>query len=170
MEKIAKGVNKIRFTMLYSNYCYIFIEKSFQKFSPYRCRLQETSSKWRCQTKIKKSRYWQSSRRDPDVAYFFIRKITNTYGSYVFEVIFFLFLFRYIISFREWNKTKFWKSATSESRFMSLESSKKFQPNSLISFCSILATSLENMVSIKMRLKFSNAIKLGFHEPQLNLQ
>ena len=30
MGKIAKGVNKINFTMLYGNYCYIIIEK----FSP----------------------------------------------------------------------------------------------------------------------------------------
>ena len=34
MEKIAKGVNKINFTILYGNYCYIFIENFPQKFSP----------------------------------------------------------------------------------------------------------------------------------------
>ena len=36
MGKIAKGVNKMHFTILYGNYCYIFIENSHQKFSP--CR------------------------------------------------------------------------------------------------------------------------------------
>ena len=34
MGKIAKGVDKINFTMLYGNYCYIIIEKFSQKFSP----------------------------------------------------------------------------------------------------------------------------------------
>ena len=34
MGKIAKGVNKINFTMLYGNYCYIFIKNFPQKFSP----------------------------------------------------------------------------------------------------------------------------------------
>ena len=34
MGKIAKGVNKINFTMMYGNYCYIFIENLPQKFSP----------------------------------------------------------------------------------------------------------------------------------------
>ena len=34
MGKIAKGVNEIHFTMLYGNYCYIFIENFPQKFSP----------------------------------------------------------------------------------------------------------------------------------------
>ena len=34
MGKIAKGVNKVHFTMLYHNYCYIFIENFRQKFSP----------------------------------------------------------------------------------------------------------------------------------------
>ena len=34
MGKIAKGINKIYFTMLYGNYCYIFIENFPQKFSP----------------------------------------------------------------------------------------------------------------------------------------
>ena len=37
MGKIAKGVNKINFTMLYSNYCYIIIE-NFPKNS-YRAQL-----------------------------------------------------------------------------------------------------------------------------------
>ena len=37
MGKIANGVNKIYFTMLYGNYCYIFIENFPQKFSP--CRM-----------------------------------------------------------------------------------------------------------------------------------
>ena len=36
MAKIAKGVEKINFTMLHDNYCYIFIEKFPKKFSP--CR------------------------------------------------------------------------------------------------------------------------------------
>ena len=35
MEKIAKGVNKVNFTMLYGNYCYIIIVKFSQKFSLY---------------------------------------------------------------------------------------------------------------------------------------
>ena len=34
MGKIAKDVNKINFTMLYGNYCYIIIEKFPIKFSP----------------------------------------------------------------------------------------------------------------------------------------
>ena len=34
MGKIAKGVNKINFTMLYGNYCYLFIENFPQKVSP----------------------------------------------------------------------------------------------------------------------------------------
>ena len=34
MGKIAKGVNKINFTMLYGNYCYIIMEIFPQKFSP----------------------------------------------------------------------------------------------------------------------------------------
>ena len=34
MGKIAKGVKKIHFTMLYGNYCYIFIENFPKKFSP----------------------------------------------------------------------------------------------------------------------------------------
>ena len=34
MGKIVEGVNKIHFTMLYGNYCYIFIENFPQKFSP----------------------------------------------------------------------------------------------------------------------------------------
>ena len=34
MGKIAEGVNKINFTMLYGNYCYIIIENFPQKFSP----------------------------------------------------------------------------------------------------------------------------------------
>ena len=34
MGKIAKGVNKIHFTILYGNYCYIFIENFPWKFSP----------------------------------------------------------------------------------------------------------------------------------------
>ena len=34
MGKIAKGVNKINFTMLYGNYCYIIIDNFPQKFSP----------------------------------------------------------------------------------------------------------------------------------------
>ena len=34
MGKIAKGVNKISFTMLYGNYCYIIIDNFSQKFSP----------------------------------------------------------------------------------------------------------------------------------------
>ena len=34
MGKIAKGVNKMHFTMLYGNYCYIFIENIPKKFSP----------------------------------------------------------------------------------------------------------------------------------------
>ena len=34
MGKIAKGVTKINFTMLYGNYCYIIIENFPQKFSP----------------------------------------------------------------------------------------------------------------------------------------
>ena len=33
MGKIAKGSNKIYFTMLYGNYCYIFIENFSQKLS-----------------------------------------------------------------------------------------------------------------------------------------
>ena len=33
MGKIAKGVNKINFTMLCGNYCYIIIENFPQKFS-----------------------------------------------------------------------------------------------------------------------------------------
>ena len=33
MGKIAKGVSKIHSTMLYGNYCYIFIENFPQKFS-----------------------------------------------------------------------------------------------------------------------------------------
>ena len=33
MGKIAKGVDKINFTMLYGNYCYIMIENFPQKFS-----------------------------------------------------------------------------------------------------------------------------------------
>ena len=33
MGKIAKGVNKIIFTMLYGNYCYIIIENFPRKFS-----------------------------------------------------------------------------------------------------------------------------------------
>ena len=33
MGKIAKGVNKIHFTMLYGDYCYIIIENFPQKFS-----------------------------------------------------------------------------------------------------------------------------------------
>ena len=41
MGKIANGVNKINFTMLYGNYCYIIIENFPQKFSP--CRLQCTA-------------------------------------------------------------------------------------------------------------------------------
>ena len=47
---------------------------------------------------------------------------------------------------------------------------KKIQPNSFNSFCSILATDLENMLSRKTRLKFQNAIKLGSHELTFNLQ
>ena len=39
MGKIAKGANKIHFTMLYGNYCYIFIENFPQKFSP--CTLRK---------------------------------------------------------------------------------------------------------------------------------
>ena len=39
MGKNAKAVNKIHFTMLYGNYCYIFIENFPQKFSP--CRLAQ---------------------------------------------------------------------------------------------------------------------------------
>ena len=39
MGKIAKGVEKINFTMLHGNYCYIFIEKFPQKSSP--CRTLE---------------------------------------------------------------------------------------------------------------------------------
>ena len=35
MGKIAKGVDKINFTMLYGNYCYIIIENFPQKFCPY---------------------------------------------------------------------------------------------------------------------------------------
>ena len=34
MGKIAKGVNKINFTMLYGDYCYILIENFPRKFSP----------------------------------------------------------------------------------------------------------------------------------------
>ena len=34
MGKIARGVNKIHITMLYGNYCYIFIENFRQKFAP----------------------------------------------------------------------------------------------------------------------------------------
>ena len=34
MGKTAKGVNKINFTMLYGNYCYIIIENFPKKFSP----------------------------------------------------------------------------------------------------------------------------------------
>ena len=34
MGKIAKGAKKIYFTMLYGNYCYIFVENFPQKFSP----------------------------------------------------------------------------------------------------------------------------------------
>ena len=34
MGKIAKGVNKINFTILYGHYCYINIENFSQKFSP----------------------------------------------------------------------------------------------------------------------------------------
>ena len=34
MGKIAKGVKKINFTVLYGNYCYIIIENFPQKFSP----------------------------------------------------------------------------------------------------------------------------------------
>ena len=34
MGKIAKGVNKIHFTMLYGNYCYIFIDNFPKKFFP----------------------------------------------------------------------------------------------------------------------------------------
>ena len=34
MGKIARGVNKIHITVLYGNYCYIFIENFPQKFSP----------------------------------------------------------------------------------------------------------------------------------------
>ena len=36
MGKIAKGVIKINFTMLYGNYCYIFIENFPQEFFPSR--------------------------------------------------------------------------------------------------------------------------------------
>ena len=41
MAKIAKAVNKINFTMLYGNYCYIIIKDFPQKFSP--CGLKITS-------------------------------------------------------------------------------------------------------------------------------
>ena len=34
MEKSARCANKIHFTILYGNYCYIFIENLPQKFSP----------------------------------------------------------------------------------------------------------------------------------------
>ena len=34
MGKVAKGFNKMHFTMLYGNYCYIFMENFSQKFSP----------------------------------------------------------------------------------------------------------------------------------------
>ena len=34
MGKIAKGVDKIKFTMLYGNYCYIITENFPKKFSP----------------------------------------------------------------------------------------------------------------------------------------
>ena len=34
MGKIARGVNKIHITMLYGNYCYIFMENFPRKFSP----------------------------------------------------------------------------------------------------------------------------------------
>ena len=39
MGKIAKRVNKINFTMLYGNYCYIIIENFPQTFSP--CSIAE---------------------------------------------------------------------------------------------------------------------------------
>ena len=34
MGQIAKGVNKINFTLLYGNYCYIIIENFHKEFSP----------------------------------------------------------------------------------------------------------------------------------------
>ena len=40
MGKIAKGVKKINFTMLYGNYCYIIIENFSKKFSPCICPIQ----------------------------------------------------------------------------------------------------------------------------------
>ena len=45
MVKIAKGVNKINFTMLYGNYCYIIIENFPKKFSPCRKRAIIASAK-----------------------------------------------------------------------------------------------------------------------------
>ena len=40
MGKIAEGSNKMHFTMLYGNYCYIFIEHIFLKFSA--CRRKKS--------------------------------------------------------------------------------------------------------------------------------
>ena len=46
MEKIAKGVDKINFAMLYGNYCYIFIENFPRAFSPYIFRNLGLSYDW----------------------------------------------------------------------------------------------------------------------------
>ena len=42
MGTIAKGVNKISFTMLYGNYCYVIIENRSKKFSP--CNIARIST------------------------------------------------------------------------------------------------------------------------------
>ena len=39
MGKIAKGVNKINFTMLYGNYCYIIIKNFPWKFAPFKIKI-----------------------------------------------------------------------------------------------------------------------------------
>ena len=52
MGKIAEGIEKINFTMLHGTYCYIFIEKFPQKFSPctvflsFASSMDENMKKW----------------------------------------------------------------------------------------------------------------------------
>ena len=47
MEKIAKGVKKINFTMLYGNYCYIIIENVLKKLSPCGIKFSEKEVPWK---------------------------------------------------------------------------------------------------------------------------
>ena len=53
MGKVAKGVKKINYTVLYGSYCYIIIENFSEKFSP--CTfIREKQQKERSSTRANK--------------------------------------------------------------------------------------------------------------------